>query len=90
MSPGAVYSNTGAVQLTPTGSSVLGSGSGTWSPTSVWGTNVLLPGGAQLWGGTAIWGVAEAAGSSVVWGKSVVWGASAGPDDGEAFMFGDE
>jgi serine protease AprX len=91
MSPGAVYTNTGAVQLAASGSSVLGSGSGTWSPASVWGTNVLLSGGAQLWGGTAIWGFStETAGSSVVWGKSVVWGASAGPDDGEAFMFGDE
>jgi hypothetical protein len=77
------------VQLTPATNSALGGSSGNWATSVVWGKNVIV-GNSVLWGSSVVWGKSTAAGSSVLWGKSVVWGASAGPDDGEAFMFGDE
>ena len=86
MSPSAELDRNGHVVLLPNGVSLLGSRSGTWDASSVfgqsvlWGTNVngqsILWGTYTLAGQSILWGTNAAAASSILWGTSVLWGTS--------------
>ena len=90
LSPTANISASGSVVLV-NGSSILGSGSSTWSVPSVWG-NAIFSGTDSLTGDAILWGTSSLTGDAILWGTgtltgdAILWGTDA--LTGEAILWG--